>query len=91
MAKTRTCLPDTAGLISITEILPVSEAIRMSSIWLHPASEDIQFNLTLCESKTISCNIYDLGGKRVERYRERYFPAGDHQEELNVTKLAKGA
>ncbi len=89
VAKTQTCSSTWVG-IATPELSPVSEAFKVSSIWPNPASNIINFKISLSGSETISCEIYDLQGNLIERNLEKTLPAGDHQIQLNVNQLSAG-
>ncbi len=87
VAKTQTC---SSASIGITELSPVSEAFKVSSIWPNPASNIINLKISLLQNERISFEIYNLQGKLIERNLEKSFPVGDHQIQLDVNQLSAG-
>lgn len=72
---------------AVPEIIP---GVQKWKILNNPSVENITVLYSLKESAVIGFSVYDMNGKLVETAVERRLPAGDHQQQINSSKLQSG-
>ena len=76
-----------SDLTSISEFTPITEKIKLKTIYPNPTSESFSLALNLKEDTEIKVEVYDNTGKLAKAFSERSISIGETFETYNIADL----
>ncbi len=68
----------------------ISEMIEMVTLYPNPASTACSLKFNLSQAKTLSVNIYNMLGEKIQSVQKNIYDEGEHEVKLNTNTLANG-
>jgi PKD repeat protein len=68
----------------------ISETLELVTIFPNPAANVCSIKFNVNQTKTLSVNVFNLIGEKVQSIPNNIFEEGEHEVKLNTTNLANG-
>ncbi len=68
----------------------ISETLELVTIFPNPSANVCSIKFNVNQTKTLSVNVFNLIGEKVQSIPNKIFEEGEHEVKLNTTNLANG-